>query len=54
MRRLEERTHKTIYYFRSKSGKRLNKYSGDNVSESEISQFEIPEFLLEKNKEKQQ
>lgn len=50
MPRLEEREHKTIYYFRSKSGKRLNKYSGDNVLESEIREYEIPDYLLEKNK----
>lgn len=53
MPKLEEQESKKLYYFRSKNGKRLNKYSGDFISEEQIKEFEVPEFLLEIPKNKQ-
>jgi len=56
MPRLEEQEPQKLYYFRSDSGRRMQKFSGDEISESDIRLFEIPDFLIEqppKNKEKQ-
>ena len=55
MRKLQECDSRKLYYFRSQSGRRMNKYSGDLVSEEEVREFDIPNWLLEqspKNKEK--
>jgi len=47
MPRLEEREHKMKYFFISDSGRRMQKFSGDDISEAEIKIFDIPDFLLE-------
>lgn len=55
MPKLAEQEHKTIYYFTNKSNRKMKKYSGDFVSEGEVKEFEIPDYLLEqqpKNKDK--
>jgi len=55
MPKLAEQEPKKIYWFTSKSNRKMKKYSGDFVSEGEIKEFEIEEYLLEqqpKNKEK--
>jgi len=55
MPKLEERESRTKYFFISNSGRRMQKFSGDNVSDSEIREFEIPAHLIEqpfKNKNK--
>lgn len=49
MPRLEEQENKKLYYFRSKDNKKLQKFSGDEVSNQQIREFEIPEYLLEKS-----
>lgn len=47
---LEEYEGKKLYYFYSEqTGRKMRKFSGDEVSESEIKIYEIPEFLLERN-----
>lgn len=55
MRKLEIQEPKKIYWFTNKNNQRLKKFSGDEISEGEIREFEIPDYLLEKqvkNKEK--
>lgn len=55
MPKLAEQEPKKIYYFTSNSGRHLKKYSGNLITEEEISQFDVPDFLLEhppKNKKK--
>lgn len=47
MRRLEEQESKKLYYFISDSGRRMQKFSGDEISESDIKLFDVPDFLLE-------
>ena len=48
MPRLEEQESKKLYYFYSeKTGRKLRRFSNDKVSLEEISEFEIPDFLLE-------
>ncbi len=47
MPRLEEREHKMKYFFISDSGRRMQKFSDDDISEAEIKIFDIPDFLLE-------
>jgi len=46
--KLEEQEHKKLYYFRNDKGRKMQKFSGDEVSELEIKEYEIPDFLLEK------
>ena len=47
MPKLAEQESKKLYYFTSKSNRKMQKYSGDLVSEGEIREFEIPNYLLE-------
>lgn len=47
MPRLEPQEPKKIYWFTSKSNRKMKKYSGDLVSEAEVKEYEIPEYLLE-------
>ena len=48
---LEDYEGRKLYYFYSeKSGKRLRKFSGDAVSDRDVSEFEIPDFLLSDSK----
>ncbi len=49
MPRLEEFEQKKLYYFRNDKGRKMQKFSGDEVSNQEISEFEIPDWLLEKS-----
>jgi len=48
MPKLQEKSPKKINYFRSDSGRRMQKLSGDEISESDIKIFNVPDFLLEK------
>jgi hypothetical protein len=49
--KLAEREKKTIYFFYSLStGRQLRKFSGEGVSNDDVSEFEIPSFLLEEKK----
>lgn len=52
MRKLRKREPRKIYYFLSENtpNKRLRKFDGEEVSEEEIIEFEIPSFLLEQEK----
>ena len=50
MPKLEEQEYKKLYYFRNDKGRKMQKFSGDEVSESEIKEYEIPDFLFEKLK----
>ena len=55
MPKLKEREHKMKYYFTGDNGQKMQKCSGDSVSEGEIKLYDIPNYLLEqpfKNKEK--
>lgn len=55
MPKLAEQEHKMKYFFISDSGRRMQKFSGDLISESEIREFDVPEYLIEfppKNKDK--
>lgn len=48
MPRLEEQEKKKLYFFYSeKTGRKLRKFSNDKVSLEEVSEFQIPDFLLE-------
>ena len=46
MPRLEIQEPKKIYWFTNKNNQRLKKYSGDEISEQEVREFEIPEYLI--------
>lgn len=51
--RLEEQESRKLYYFYSEqTGRKLRKFSGDGVSDRDVSDFEIPPWLLEEKKEK--
>ena len=52
MPKLAEQDPKKIYYFTSRSGRGMKKYSGNSVSESEIREYEIPAHLLEQQQPK--
>lgn len=45
--RLKERLPKKLYYFISKNGRRMTKFSGDKITVEEVRMFEIPSFLVE-------
>ncbi len=47
MPKLEEFEQRKLYYFRSKSNRKMQKFSGDKVTDHEVSEFEIPNWLLE-------
>lgn len=50
MPKLEEQESRKLYYFRNDKGRKMQKFSGDEVSEPEIKEYEIPDFLLEQLK----
>jgi len=50
MLKLKEQEPKKLYYFISDSGRRMQKFSGDEISESDIKLFDVPEFLIERPK----
>lgn len=53
MRRLKKREGQKQYIFHSyRTGRKLKKFSGDEVSDQEIAEFEVPEALLDSKEEK--
>ena len=45
---------KKIYFFVSRKGRRLRKFSGEEITEREIIEYEIPHHLIQKEGEEEE